>query len=441
MVSYIEMSKKGGGPMASLIRGAQIYEGGAFLKKDILIEDGRISSIAAELPFFPGASVYQFDNCFVFPGFTDVHVHLREPGFSYKETIATGTASAARGGFTNVCAMPNLEPVPDSAENLAQELHAIRKDARIHVTPYGSVTAGEKGQMLSAMGELAPLVCAFSDDGVGVQSDELMEAAMQKAKLLGKRIVAHCEVNSLLHGGCVHDGDYARAHGLPGISSESEWRMVARDLSLARKTGCGYHVCHISTKESVELVRKAKAEGLDVSCETAPHYLTLCDEDLQDDGRFKMNPPLRAREDRDALLAGIADGTIDLIATDHAPHSAEEKAGGLRNAKNGIVGLETAFPVLYTQLVKPGIITLEKLVDLLHDAPLRVFGIGSLLAVGAPADLTVFDLCGKYAVDPAEFQTMGRATPFEGWRVNGRCLLTMVGGEAVWEEERKANGR
>lgn len=424
--------------MTSLIRGAQIYEGGAFFKKDILIEDGRIASIAAELPIFPGVAVYKFDNCFVFPGFTDVHVHLREPGFSYKETISTGTAAAARGGFTSVCAMPNLNPVPDCAENLAQELHAVRRDARVQVYPYGSITTGEKGEMLSEMDELAPLVCAFSDDGVGVQSDELMEAAMQKAKSLGKRIVAHCEVNSYLHGGCVHDGEYARAHGLPGISSESEWRIVARDLALARKTGCGYHVCHVSTKVSVELVRKAKAEGLDVSCETAPHYLTLCDEDLQDDGRFKMNPPLRSRADRDALLAGIADGTVDMIATDHAPHSAEEKAGGLRSAKNGIVGLETAFPVLYTQLVKPGIITLEKLVDLLHDAPLRVFGIGTPLAVGAPADLTVFDLCGKYAVDPAEFQTMGRATPFEGWRVCGRCLLTMVGGETAWEEERKS---
>ena len=436
MVSYNEL-KKGGRGMNCIIHGAQVYEDGAFLKKDILIEDGRIASIAAELPLFPGVSVSPFDNCFVFPGFTDVHVHLREPGFSYKETIATGTAAAARGGYTSVCAMPNLNPVPDSAETLVPELHAIRRDARVHVYPYGSITAGERGEALSAMDELAPLVCAFSDDGVGVQSDELMEAAMVKAKSLGKRIVAHCEVNALLHSGCVHDGAFARSHGLPGISSESEWRMVARDLALARKTGCGYHVCHISTKESVALIRAAKRDGLDVSCETAPHYLTLCDEDLVDDGRFKMNPPLRAREDRDALLEGIRDGTVDMIATDHAPHSAEEKAGGLRGAKNGIVGLETAFPVLYTELVKPGVITLEKLIDLLHDAPMRIFGLGTPLAVGNPADLTVFDLCGKYAVDPAEFQTMGRATPFEGWRVNGRCLLTMVGGEAVWEEERK----
>ena len=423
--------------MNCLIHGVQIYEGGAFFKKDILIEDGRISSIAAALPLFPGVSVFKFDNCFVFPGFTDVHVHLREPGFSYKETIASGTMAAARGGYTSVCAMPNLNPVPDSAEHLLPELAAIRRDARVRVYPYGSITAGEQGKALSAMDELAPEVVAFSDDGVGVQSSELMEQAMQKAKSLGKLVAVHCEANALLNGGCVHGGEYARTHGLPGISSESEWRMIERDIALMRRTGCSYHVCHISTKESVELIRRAKAGGLDVSCETAPHYLTVCDEDLQDDGRFKMNPPLRARADRDALIEGIRDGTVDIIATDHAPHTAEEKAGGLRGAKNGIVGLETAFPVLYTALVKPGVITLEKLVELLHDAPMRRFGIGTPLEAGAPADLTVFDLNGKYTVDPAEFQSMGRATPFEGWRVNGRCLLTMVGGEPVWEEERK----
>ncbi len=289
--------------------------------------------------------------------------------------------------------------------------------------------------MLSDMDALAPEICAFSDDGVGVQSDELMEKAMRKAKALGKPIVAHCEVNALLNGGCIHEGAYARAHGLPGISSESEWRMIERDLDLVRKTGCAYHVCHISTKESVERIRKAKEEGLPVSCETAPHYLTLCDEDLKDDGRFKMNPPIRSRADHDALIAGVQDGTVDIIATDHAPHTAAEKAGGLRNAKNGVVGLETAFPVLYTELVKPGTISLEKLIDLLHGAPLRRFGIGTALAVGNPADLTVFDLSGKYTVEPAEFQSLGRATPFKGWRVNGRCLMTMVAGEPVWRED------
>lgn len=420
--------------MKSLIRGARVYENSAFFKKDIFIEDGRVSAIAADVPFIPGTTVFKFDNCFVFPGLTDVHVHLREPGFSYKETVATGTMAAARGGYTNVCAMPNLDPVPDSAEHLGQELDAIERDARIHVFPYASITAGETGQILSDMDALAQEVCAFSDDGVGVQSDELMEKAMRKAKALGKPIVAHCEVNALLNGGCIHEGAYARAHGLPGISSESEWRMIERDLDLVRKTGCAYHVCHISTKESVERIRKAKEEGLPVSCETAPHYLTLCDEDLKDDGRFKMNPPIRSRADRDALLAGVQDGTVDIIATDHAPHTAVEKAGGLRNAKNGVVGLETAFPVLYTELVKPGTISLEKLVDLLHGAPMRRFGIGTALAVGNLADLTVFDLNGKYTVDPAEFQSLGRATPFEGWRVNGRCLMTMVAGEPVWRE-------
>ena len=421
--------------MKSLIRGARVYEDGAFLKKDILIEDGRVSAIAADVPFVPGTTVFQFDNCFVFPGFTDVHVHLREPGFSYKETISTGTMAAARGGFTSVCAMPNLAPVPDSPEHLKEELAAIRRSARVHVYPYASITAGEKGEALSDMDALAPDALAFSDDGVGVQSNELMEKAMRRAKGLGKLIVAHCEVNTLLDGGCVHDGAYARAHGLPGISSESEWRMVERDLDLVRKTGCAYHICHVSTKESVECIRRAKAEGLPVSCETAPHYLTLCDEDSKDDGRFKMNPPIRSRADRDALIAGVQDGTVDIIATDHAPHSAAEKTGGLRNAKNGVVGLETAFPVLYTELVKPGAITLEKLIDLLHGAPMRRFGIGVPLAVGQPADLTVFDLSGKYTVDPAEFQSLGRATPFEGWRVNGRCLLTMVAGEPVWRED------
>lgn len=423
--------------MNCLIRGAQIYAGGAFSKKDILIEDGKISSIAAEIPFFPDVFVFQFDNCFVFPGFTDVHVHLREPGFSYKETIASGTRAAARGGYTSVCAMPNLSPVPDNREHLLPELAAIRRDACIHVYPYGSITSGERGEVLSDMDELAPQVIAFSDDGVGVQSDELMEQAMQKAKSLGKRIVAHCEVNALLNGGCIHAGEYARRHALHGISAESEWRMLARDLALIRKTGCAYHVCHLSTKESVALIRSAKAEGLDVSCETAPHYLMLCDEDLQDDGRFKMNPPLRGKDDRDALIEAVKDGTIDLIATDHAPHSAAEKAGGLRGAKNGVVGLETAFPVLYTELVKSGILTLGGLVRLLHDAPMRLLGIGAPLVEGAAADLTVFDLNGKYTIDPGEFQSMGRASPFEGWRVNGRCLLTMVGGEPVWEERRK----
>ena len=362
----------------------------------------------------------------VFPGFCDVHVHFREPGFSYKETILSGSRAAARGGYTAVCTMPNLNPVPDSVENLEPQLEAIRKSAVIAVYPYAAITKGEQGLVLSDMEALAPQVIAFSDDGRGVQSPEMMEEAMKRAKDLGKLIVAHCEDNSLLRGGYIHDGAYARAHGHRGICSESEWRPIQRDLELVRETGCGYHVCHISTKESVALIRRAKAEGLNVTCETGPHYLLLDDSRLQEDGRFKMNPPLRDKSDREALLEGLADGTIDMIATDHAPHSAEEKGRGLEKSAMGIVGLETAFPLLYTYLVKPGVISMERLMELLHDAPCRRFNI--------PTDtgFTVFDLNDSYRVDPADFLSMGKATPFTGWEVQGRCLLTAVDETAVW---------
>ena len=369
------------------------------------------------------------DHCAIFPGFCDVHVHFREPGFSYKETIASGTAAAAHGGYTAVCTMPNLNPVPDSPEHLAVQETLIAQDALISVYPYGAISEAERGERLSDMEGIASRVIAFSDDGRGLQSDELMESAMRKAKKLGKLIVAHCEVNSLLHGGYIHDGVYAKAHGHAGICSESEWRQIARDLDLVRKTGCGYHVCHISCKESVALIRQAKREGLDVSCETAPHYLTLDETDLEEDGRFKMNPPLRSPSDREALIEGILDGTIDLIATDHAPHSAEEKSKGLKGSLFGIVGLETAFPVLYTKLVRPGILSLDKLLELIAVNPRNRFGI----PLGA--DYTVWDLNEPVLVDPETFRSKGRATPFTGMQLFGKCYLTVCGGNPVYQEE------
>ena len=362
-----------------------------------------------------------------FPGFCDVHVHFREPGFSYKETVASGCAAAAAGGYTAVCAMPNLNPVPDSREHLEAELAVIGRDATINVLPYAAITVGQRGEQLAALEEMAADVAGFSDDGRGVQRDEMMREAMLRAKKLGKMIVAHCEVNELLRGGYIHDGAYARAHGHRGICSESEYRQIERDLKLVEETGCAYHVCHISAKESVALIRQAKARGLDVSCETAPHYLLLDDSMLQEEGRFKMNPPVRGREDRLALIEGIQDGTIDIIATDHAPHSAEEKSRGLEKSAFGIVGLETAFPVLYTGLVLTGIIRLEKLVELLSTNPRRRFNIPL-----SGEDYCVWDLNAKYSIDPAAFRSMGRATPFAGMEVCGRCVKTVYNGETVY---------
>ena len=366
----------------------------------------------------------------VFPGFADVHVHLREPGFSYKETIASGTRAAAHGGYTAVCAMPNLNPVPDSGEHLAVQEAAIAAGAVIHVYPYGAITVGEQGEALADLAALAPRVCGFSDDGRGVQARAMMEAAMVEAKALGKVIAAHCEDNSLLRGGYIHDGHYARTHGHKGICSESEWGPIARDLELAAKTGCKYHVCHISTKESVELIRQAKKSGVDVTCETGPHYLVLDDSCLREDGRFKMNPPLRDRSDREALVEGLRDGTIDMIATDHAPHSAEEKARGLAKSAMGVVGIETAFPVVYTYLVKPGLVPLETVVNALTVNPRTRFG----LPLGE--DFSVWDLEDRYTIDPETFLSLGRATPFAGMEVQGRNLLTVCGGKAVWQAER-----
>lgn len=379
---------------------------------------------------FAAVSGLALDKFTVFPGFADVHVHLREPGFIYKETVKTGTQSAARGGYTHVLPMANLDPVPDCFDSLKPQLDAIAKDSVINVTPFGAITVGEKGEELADLSGMAQYVAGFSDDGRGVQSREMMRNAMIEAKRLGKIISAHCEDNSLLNGGCVHDGEYAAKHGLPGISSESEWGQIKRDLELAAETGCKYHVCHVSTKESVELIRQAKKSGVDVTCETAPHYLLLCDADLQDKGRFKMNPPLRSAADMDALIEGVSDGTVDMIATDHAPHSKEEKTKGLRGSLMGVVGLETAFPVLYTGLVKTGIITLEKLIELLTVNPRRRFGLP--LSEG----LSVWDLNCEYDIDPTEFQTMGRYTPFEGKHVWGRCVMTVLNGKAVWQDRR-----
>jgi len=371
-------------------------------------------------------SVFNSPKYAVFPGFCDVHVHFREPGFSYKETIETGSKASARGGYTAVCTMPNLNPVPDSVENLAIQRKLIEDSACIHVYPYGAITVGEKGEEMADLEGMAPYVCGFSDDGRGVQSDDMMRGAMLRAKALGKMIVAHCEDNSLLRRGYIHSGVYAATHGHRGICSESEWVQIARDLELVKETGCKYHVCHISTKESVAIIRKAKAEGLDVTCETGPHYLVMDDSMLKEEGRFKMNPPLRDASDREALVAGILDGTIDMIATDHAPHSAEEKSRGLEGSAFGVVGIETAFPILYTYLVKPGILSLDRLVELLCVNPRKRFG----LPLGN--DYSVWDLEAEYTVDPAEFISMGKATPFEGWKVCGRCMATVCDGKTVY---------
>ena len=394
-----------------------------------VFSEGVCSSLSA-----PGLSGFDSSEYVIFPGFCDVHVHFREPGFSYKETIATGSLASAHGGYTAECTMPNLNPVPDSVEHLNVQRDIIRDTACIHVYPYGAITVGEKGETLADLAGMAPFVPGFSDDGHGVQSDERMRRAMLEAKALGKPIVAHCEDNTLLRGGYIHEGEYAKAHGHRGICSESEWGQIRRDLELVRQTGCGYHVCHISTKESVALIRRAKAEGLDVTCETAPHYLLMDETMLQEDGRFKMNPPLRSPADREALLEGLADGTIDMIATDHAPHSAEEKSRGLEKSAMGIVGLETAFPLLYTYLVKPGLLSFPRLMELIHDAPCRRFGLPQGEMDGPHADFTVFDLSASYPIDPADFLSQGKATPFTGWPVQARCLLTVCNGRSVWQD-------
>lgn len=396
------------------------------LNNAFVYRNGRMEQQNYELKVGGVGFLSDFNKLCIFPAFCDVHVHFREPGFSYKETIRTGSLAAARGGYTDVCTMPNLNPVPDSAENIKKQIKIIERDTAVRVHPYAAITVGEKGEVLTDMKALAPYCAAFSDDGRGVQSEDMMREAMIKAKALGKIIAAHCEDNSLLCGGYIHKGEYARLHGHKGICAESEWKPIERDLRLAKETGCKYHVCHISCKESVELIRNAKANGVDVTCETAPHYLIFNDMDLKESGNFKMNPPIRSEEDRQALIEGIRDGTIDMIATDHAPHGSEEKSQGLQNSLMGIVGLETAFPVMYTYLVKKGIITLEKLIELMAINPRRRFGLQST------DDICVYDLQSEYKIDPGEFKSKGKSTPFDGMTVSGKNLLTICGGKAVW---------
>ena len=421
--------------MMKLLKGAEAWQNDRFVRCDLLIDDARIATVGVDLPE-ENCEVINLAGLKILPGLVDVHVHLREPGFTAKETIATGTRAAAHGGYTTVCAMPNLSPAPDTPEHLAVELEAIRRDAVVKVLPYGCITRGQKGRgELVDFDALKADVVGFSDDGRGVQEESLMREAMRRIAPTGRPLVAHCEVEALLNKGYIHDGVYCRQHGHRGICSESEWQQVERDIRLAAETGCPYHVCHVSTRESVELVRRAKAAGLRVSCETAPHYLVLCDEDLQEEGRFKMNPPLRSRADREALVAGLQDGTIEVIATDHAPHTAEEKSRGLAGSAMGVVGLECAFAVLNTALVKRGVISFGRLIDAMSLAPRRIFGLGGgQIAVGAPADLTVVDPDRPATVDPERFLSMGRSTPFAGMKVQGVVLMTLVDGRTAYAD-------
>ncbi len=413
--------------MKTIFRDALLYENGTIKKQTMLFDGASLSVFKGEV--FP-ASHSIIDNTVILPGFCDVHVHFREPGFSYKETIFSGSYAAARGGYTAALTMPNLKPTPDSKENLKTQLDIIERDAKIAVFPFATITVGEMGVELSDIEGMADCAIGYSDDGRGVQSEAMMQAAMERCAAVGKVISAHCEENSLLRGGYIHDGEYARAHGHKGICSESEYAPIIRDIGLVEKTGCKYHVCHISAAESVEAIREAKARGVDITCETGPHYLTMTDAELLEDGRFKMNPPIRTERDRDALIKGLLDGTVDMIATDHAPHSAEEKSRGLEKSAMGVVGLETAFAVLYTELVEKGVITLPKLVKLMSENPRKRFGITS------DVGFTVFEVGTEYSIDPSEFVSMGRATPFEGRRVKGRCLLTVYEGRPVYFDKK-----
>ena len=420
-----------------VLKGGRVFSGGKSFEADVVVCGDRIAEVTPEAAILPGDKVVDCRGRWVSAGLVDLHVHLREPGFSSKETIATGTAAAAHGGFTTVCAMPNLEPAPDSLENLCRETAIIERDAVVKVLPYATITRRRAGREIVDFAALKPYVAAFSDDGSGVQDDDMMLAAMRAAAANDCIIAAHCEVNSLLHGGYIHDGAYAAAHGHKGISSESEWRQIERDIRLAEQTGCRYHVCHISTKESVALIRDAKRSGVRITCETGPHYLTMCDADLREEGRFKMNPPIRSAADRDALIEGAQDGTIDVIATDHAPHTAEEKSRGLAGSAMGVVGLETSFAVIYTKLVMAGIISPERMIELMAEAPRRIFALGGGLAAGEKADIAVFDLDNEFTVDPATFLSKGRSTPFEGWRLHGQTILTLVDGRTAYRNDEK----
>ena len=421
--------------MRTLLTGGFVYQQGAFVLADIAVNKGQVEAVAEKILPRPGDRILDFSHCFLVPGFVDVHVHLREPGFVYKETILTGTKAAARGGYTTVCAMPNLSPAPDTLKNLQVELKAIKKDAKIEVQPYGCITMDQRGRgHLADYPALAPYVCAFSDDGKGVQDEGLMELAMMAVRKTGKLIAAHCEDESLLRGGYIHLGPYARAHRHAGICSESETAQVERDLRLAAKTGCPYHVCHVSAKETVQAIRGAKRLGVNVTCETAPHYLLLTDMDLQEHGRFKMNPPIREAADRDALIEGILDGTIDMIVTDHAPHSFDEKAKGLEGSAMGVVGLECAFRVLYDHLVREQkTLSLEKLIALMSLNPRKRFGISGGVEPGQRADITAIDPNKRGVIDPGQFYSMGTATPFEGWETTGDVVMTMAAGKVVYQ--------
>ena len=417
-----------------ILKSGRIVRGGTSEIADVVVRCGKIEQIAPEVEILEGDKVVDCTGKIVVSGLVDLHVHLREPGFEAKETIATGTAAAAHGGFTTVCSMPNLNPAPDTVEHLQQQLDAIERDAVVKVLPYATITRERYGRELVDFAALKPMVAGFSDDGSGVQNGEVMREAMAEAVKTDAIIAAHCEVNELLKGGYIHDGEYAAAHGHKGICSESEWQQIERDIELAAETGCRYHVCHISTKESVELIREAKRRGVKITCETGPHYLTMCDMDLKEEGRFKMNPPIRSAADRDALVEGLKDGTIDVVATDHAPHTLAEKSRGLAGSAMGVVGLETSFAVIYTKLVREGVISLEKAIEVLSEAPRKIFNIGGGLNEGQAADIAVFDLEAEFDVNPEEFHSLGRSTPFEGWHLWGECCLTMVDGKVVWQK-------
>ncbi len=419
-----------------LIKGGIVVAEGESRKVDVLVADGKIAAIGEPLTVGEHTEVFDAEGCVVTYGLADVHIHLREPGYSAKETIATGTRAAARGGVTTVCSMPNLQPAPDAPETIAIEQRLIDEQAVIEVRPFATISSNRAGRELADIEALKPLSVGYSDDGNGIQTEELMRKAMQRISAIDGIVSAHCEDDALLHAGYIHDGEYARAHGHKGICSESEWGPIKRDVKLAEEEQCRYHVCHISTKESVAIIREAKRLCDHISCETAPHYLVLCDADLKEEGRFKMNPPLRAAEDRAALIEGIKDGTIEVIATDHAPHTAEEKSRGLKGSAMGIVGIETSFAICYTHLVRKGVITIEKLIALMSENPRRIFRLGGAMRVGERADIAIFDITKPYRIDPAEFQSMGKATPFEGEEVYGRCMLTLFGGNKVWEENK-----
>ena len=419
-----------------LLKGGTVVAEGVSRKADVLVADGKIAAISETIEADDATEVFDAEGCVVTYGLADVHVHLREPGYSVKETIATGTRACAHGGVTTVCSMPNLQPAPDAPETIAVQQQMIDEQAVIEVLPFATISSKRAGRELADIEALRPLSVGYSDDGNGIQTEPLMREAMKRIAAVDGIIAAHCEDDSLLHAGYIHDGEYAREHGHKGICSESEWGPIKRDVKLAEEAGCRYHVCHISTKESVEIIRNAKQSCAHISCETAPHYLVLCDENLQEDGRFKMNPPLRAKEDKAALIEGIKDGTIEVIATDHAPHTAEEKSRGLKGSMMGIVGIETSFAICYTHLVRKGVITIEKLIALMSENPRRIFRLGGAMKVGERADIAVFNVTEPYKINSAEFLSMGKATPFEGEDVYGRCMLTLFGGEKVWNENK-----